>query len=115
LKEHRRGLEAVARALLENETVDGSEIARLVDEAYGRPVHGAEGKPGSEAERYAPSLTGGSASPIVPPPAHDETAQMPVTRPEPAWTPPASRPGGPPPPPSMPPGPSQDGPEQPSD
>ncbi len=115
LKEHRRGLEAVARALLENETVDGSEIARLVDEAYGRPVHGAEGKPGSEAERYAPSLTGGSASPIVPPPVHDETAQLPVTRPEPAWTPPGAGPAGPPPPPSMPPGPSQGSPEQPSD
>ena len=114
LKEHRRGLEAVARALLENETVDGSEIARLVDEAYGRPVHGAEGKPGSEAERYAPSLTGGSASPIVPPPVHDETAQLPVTRPEPAWTPPGAGPAGPPPPPSMPPGPSQGSPEQPS-
>jgi cell division protease FtsH len=60
LKEHRKGLEAVARALLEHETVDGAEIARLVDTEYGRPVHGAEGKPGSEAERYAPALSGGS-------------------------------------------------------
>ena len=27
------------RALLENETIDGAEVGRLVDEAYGRPVH----------------------------------------------------------------------------
>jgi cell division protease FtsH len=40
LEEHRQGLEAVAQALLDQETVDGTEIARLVDEAYGRPVHG---------------------------------------------------------------------------
>ncbi len=86
LKEHRAGLEAVARALLEHETVDGAEIARLVDAAYGRPVHGAEGKPGSEAERYAPSLTGGSASPIIPPPQHEPAPQG------------APHPQGPPPP-----------------
>ena len=39
LREHRDGLEAVAAALLERETIDGVEVARLVDEAYGRPVH----------------------------------------------------------------------------
>jgi cell division protease FtsH len=39
LRKHRRGLDAVAQALLEHETVDGSEVTRLVDEAYGRPVH----------------------------------------------------------------------------
>ena len=39
LQEHRRGLAAVAAALLEKETVDGSEVGRLVDEAFGRPVH----------------------------------------------------------------------------
>jgi cell division protease FtsH len=33
LKEHRPGLEAVAAALLEKETVDGLEVGRLVDEA----------------------------------------------------------------------------------
>ncbi|MHB1986831.1 MAG: ATP-dependent zinc metalloprotease FtsH [Acidimicrobiales bacterium] len=97
LKEHRAGLEAVARALLEHETVDGVAIASLVDDAYGRPVHGAEGKPGSEAERYAPSLTGGSASPIVPSPqAQPATQAIPVTSPQ-AWTPPGD-PSAPPPP-----------------
>jgi cell division protease FtsH len=39
LHEHRRGLAAVAGALLEKETIDGAEVGRLVDEAYGRPVH----------------------------------------------------------------------------
>ncbi|HSS08543.1 MAG TPA: hypothetical protein VLL25_01585, partial [Acidimicrobiales bacterium] len=39
LEEHRHGLEEVAKALLEKETIDGNEVGRLVDEAYGRPVH----------------------------------------------------------------------------
>jgi cell division protease FtsH len=39
VQQHRVGLEAVAHALLEHETVDGAEIARLIDEAFGRPVH----------------------------------------------------------------------------
>jgi cell division protease FtsH len=39
LQEHRRGLAAVAAALLEKETIDGREVGRLVDEAFGRPVH----------------------------------------------------------------------------
>jgi cell division protease FtsH len=36
---HRRGLEALTRALLEHETIDGAEAARLIDEANGEPVH----------------------------------------------------------------------------
>jgi cell division protease FtsH len=39
LSEHRYGLAAVAGALLEDETIDGARVGRLVDEAYGRPVH----------------------------------------------------------------------------
>jgi cell division protease FtsH len=39
LREHQRGLAAVAQALLQRETIDGAEVARLVDQAYGRPVH----------------------------------------------------------------------------
>jgi len=38
LGEHRKGLDAVARALLEKETIDGAEVGRLVDEAAGRVV-----------------------------------------------------------------------------
>ena len=33
------GLNAIARALLDNETIDGLEVGRLVDEAHGEPVH----------------------------------------------------------------------------
>jgi cell division protease FtsH len=40
LSEHRAGLEAVARALLVEETLDGSEVERLVDEAMGHKAGG---------------------------------------------------------------------------
>jgi cell division protease FtsH len=39
LSKHRGGLNAIARALLDNEIIDGKEVARLVDEAHGSPVH----------------------------------------------------------------------------
>jgi hypothetical protein len=39
LGRHRGGLDAVARALLDEETIDGETVGRLVDTAYGRPVH----------------------------------------------------------------------------
>ena len=59
LREHRAGLEAVAHALLEFETVDGAEIARLdrhrLRQARARP---AEGEEKLATERYAPSLSG---------------------------------------------------------
>ncbi|HEV7886005.1 MAG TPA: ATP-dependent zinc metalloprotease FtsH, partial [Acidimicrobiales bacterium] len=41
LRRHRKGLDSVAAALLEKETIDGLEVARLVDAAFGRPVHAA--------------------------------------------------------------------------
>jgi len=67
LNEHRAGLEAVAHALLEFETVDGAEIARLIDTAYGRPVHsGAEGEEKLATERYAPALSGDVLAPSAP-------------------------------------------------
>jgi cell division protease FtsH len=44
---HRRGLEAVTTALLEHETIDGDTAARLIDEAYGQPVHPAGNKSAS--------------------------------------------------------------------
>jgi len=37
---HRRGLDAVAQALLEQETLDGAEVAALVDDAMGRKAGG---------------------------------------------------------------------------
>ncbi|HWW53219.1 MAG TPA: ATP-dependent zinc metalloprotease FtsH, partial [Acidimicrobiales bacterium] len=39
LSKHRGGLNAIARALLDNEIIDGAEVNRLVDEAHGSPVH----------------------------------------------------------------------------
>ncbi|HTT92644.1 MAG TPA: ATP-dependent zinc metalloprotease FtsH [Acidimicrobiales bacterium] len=39
LREHQRGLASVAQALIQRETIDGAEVSRLVDQAYGRPVH----------------------------------------------------------------------------
>ena len=39
LAEHRAGLDAVAAALLQKETIDGAEVGGLVDGAFGRPVH----------------------------------------------------------------------------
>ncbi len=39
LRKYRKGLDAVAAALLEHETVDGAEVKRLVDEAFGDEVH----------------------------------------------------------------------------
>jgi len=40
LTEFRPGLDAVAQALLEKETLEGAEVERLVDEAMGRPSGG---------------------------------------------------------------------------
>jgi cell division protease FtsH len=40
LRLHRRGLDAVARMLLERETLDGAEVSALVDEAMGRKAGG---------------------------------------------------------------------------
>jgi cell division protease FtsH len=40
LGEHRAGLEAVARNLLEHETLDGEEVGRLVDDAVGHRAGG---------------------------------------------------------------------------
>ncbi len=45
LREHQRGLAAIAQALIQRETIDGAEVARLVDQAYGRPVHDQVGVP----------------------------------------------------------------------
>jgi len=40
LEEYRAGLDAVAKALLERETLGGEEVATLVDNAMGRKVGG---------------------------------------------------------------------------
>ena len=54
LARHRGGLDAVARALLDEETIDGETVGRLVDTAYGRPVH-AKGSSPSRRSSWPPS------------------------------------------------------------
>jgi cell division protease FtsH len=60
LQEHRKGLEAVAEALLERETIDGADLARMIDDAYGRPIH--EDQP--SVPQFSASEENGSA-PVV--------------------------------------------------
>ncbi|HZQ77846.1 MAG TPA: ATP-dependent zinc metalloprotease FtsH [Acidimicrobiia bacterium] len=66
LRQHRRGLEAVAAALLEHETIDGAEVARLVDEAAGRRVGGSRRVPRVEPE---PAADGAAVAPAPVAPA----------------------------------------------
>jgi cell division protease FtsH len=55
LNRHRKGLEAVASALLAQETIDGKSVGALVDEGYGRPVHPSEPSTnGSGANGHTP-------------------------------------------------------------
>jgi cell division protease FtsH len=58
LSRNRAGLDAVAKALLENETIDGAEVGRLVDEAAGiRLVRSRAGAHEGEAVPAAPGET----------------------------------------------------------
>ena len=62
LRLHRRGLDALAQALLEAETVDGDEVARIVDYAMGRKVGGyrkIKRADGSVVEVKPPAENGG--------------------------------------------------------
>jgi cell division protease FtsH len=65
IEEHRAGLDAVAKALLEHETIDGAEVGRLVDDAMGRKAGGfrkirhadgtvTEVRPGADNSELAP-------------------------------------------------------------
>ena len=59
---HRRGLDAIAHALLDNETIDGETAANLIDEAHGEPVHPKGAKTGSSL-RSVPSSPEPTATP----------------------------------------------------
>jgi cell division protease FtsH len=82
---HRRGLEALTRALLERETIDGADAARLIDEANGEPVHPAGTKTVS-------ALSGvGKTTPVKEATPADVAATSPATPPvsaTPNWQPP---------------------------
>ena len=81
---HRRGLEALTRALLERETIDGADAARLIDEANGEPVHPEGTKTvstlsgiGKAAPKKEPAPVAAAVSPTAP--------RVPAT---PNWQPP---------------------------
>ncbi len=124
LTRHRPGLEAVARTLLAQETIDGEEVRRLVDDAFGRPVHtsgakavpsfnghgnGARSKAGdgkagdgkrlAEQTGTAPGRAGPPAGPApAEPPWHDATWAGGQWRQPGEWPPPQWPPPPPPPP-----------------
>jgi hypothetical protein len=110
LSKHRGGLNAIARALLDNELIDGAEVARLVDEAHGSPVHdeGAKSVPhfheaalsapvgngaNGSGNGDAPHADGGIASgPVTVPATPPSPAGQaePEAWPPPPWPPPAN-------------------------
>jgi cell division protease FtsH len=82
---HRRGLEALTRALLERETIDGADAARLIDEANGEPVHPAGTKTVSALSGIGKTTPAKEATPA------DVAATSPATPPvsaTPNWQPP---------------------------
>jgi len=85
---HRRGLEALTRALIERETIDGETAAKLIDEAHGEPVHPAGTKTvsalglrspvGQDAEPSSNGSNGNTAPAPTPVPAGAPTWQPPT-------------------------------------
>ncbi len=61
LEEHRAGLVQLATMLLEKESIDGATVARILDGAYGRPVHGED----NVIPHFAGSIFG-SPAPLAP-------------------------------------------------
>ncbi len=76
LNEHRNGLSSVARALLDKETIDGGEVGRLVDNAYGRPVHDV---PQSVTKFADIESVDGHDPEATPSEAPGQTVEMPTT------------------------------------
>jgi cell division protease FtsH len=66
LRENRRGLDLVARALLEHETIDGAEVMRLIDVAGNTTLTGNGGTDGGGDEDSA-ATTASLVAPPTPP------------------------------------------------
>jgi cell division protease FtsH len=78
---HRRGLDSLAHALLEHETLDGEAAARLIDEAHGEPVHDRATKTVSAlGTPKAPAAAAAADKPAA--------APAPAPAPVPTWQPP---------------------------
>ncbi|MDQ1505922.1 MAG: cell division protease FtsH, partial [Actinomycetota bacterium] len=94
LRQHRRGLDAVAAALLEHETIDGAEVGRLVDDAVGRRAGGSRRVPRPDAGAEPEAETEAEAeqtvvrsTPVAPREPNGEAARAPrraAPRPRPA-------------------------------
>ncbi|HYH51076.1 MAG TPA: ATP-dependent zinc metalloprotease FtsH, partial [Acidimicrobiia bacterium] len=88
LRQHRKGLDAVAVALLEHETIDGEEVGRLVDEAAGRRVGGFRRMPRAEPETEPGAAAAQAAPEVVEPNGEAARARRPAAprapRPRPA-------------------------------
>jgi cell division protease FtsH len=82
---HRRGLESLTRALLEHETIDGADAARLIDEANGEPVHPEGTKTVSALSGVGKSAAKKEPTPVAPAAASPAAPPTPAT---PNWQPP---------------------------
>jgi hypothetical protein len=125
LTTHRGGLDALARALLTQETVDGQQVGRLVDEAHGQPVHtsgakmvphftgngngtngangnGASGTPAPAGQEQPAPAEAPEAAPSGAGAHQSGDQPAPQTWPPPPW-PPQAPPAAPWPPPTWPP------------
>jgi len=94
LSKHRGGLNAVARALLDNETIDGAEVSRLVDEAYGSPVHTEGAKAVPHFDVPDETVSNGHANGTLSAPEPAGVSVTPPAPPSNAWPPPPWPPAG---------------------
>ena len=67
LTRHRKGLDLVARALLEHETIDGAEVRRLIDVGSGKGIGARPNGAGGPATGGVPVPGNGRGSELAPP------------------------------------------------
>ncbi len=92
LRQHRKGLDLVARALLEHETIDGAEVTRLIRvAANGGEAPPAPATPGREGGGMEIGPDRGSDAP-APAPANPATGEAMVGGPRPPYPPPPAPP-----------------------